>query len=155
MILYSTLVGATATSGGRTLHLSGIGAQIGQSLLWSDSSATCSAAVDSIQTLGNNVGALGCSLNAPSDAISSTLAGLGLGEFANYGGRLDLYLPLPGSPAVDRALDTCGLDARLKPAPIDGDNNGSALCDSGAVERQLREPPPALFRNGFESEIQQ
>jgi predicted outer membrane repeat protein len=153
-IIYSSLVGATASSGGRTLHLSGISTEIGQSLLWSDSSDACSSAVGSIQSLGHNIGRLGCGLNDPSDAITSTFSGLGLGEFANYGGRLDVYLPLPGSAAIDRGVDACAFDARLKPAPIDGDGNDSVLCDSGAVERQLREPPAALFRNGFETEIQ-
>ncbi len=150
-ITYSTLVGAIASSGGRTLHLSGMSADIGQSLLWTNSSDICSTSAGSIQSLGNNIGRLGCSLDDPSDAITSAFSGLGLGEFANYGGGLDVYLPLPGSAAIDRGVDACAFDARLKPAPIDGNGDGSALCDSGAVERQLRELPAAVFRDGFET----
>jgi predicted outer membrane repeat protein len=152
-ITHNTLVGAQASSGGRTLHLSGMGARIGKSLLWSDSSMTCSAPPGLIQSERFNISTFSCGLNSVGDGFSETLAGFGLGEFANYGGRLDVYLPLPGSAAIDRSIDSCGfdaLDARGKPTPIDGDGNGSALCDVGAVERQLREPLPALFRDGFE-----
>ena len=150
----TTLMGAAATNGA-SINLTGsMRLQIERSLIWARAGSTCTTAVASgITSLGGNIGPLGCGMNAPSDAISSTFAGFGLGEFANYDGRVNTFLPLPSSPVIDRGGSGClSLDARRKPAPIDGDANGSALCDAGAVERQLREPPPALFRNGFESE---
>jgi predicted outer membrane repeat protein len=150
-----TLMGASASSGGSTIHLSGnIRLDVSRSLLWARAGTTCvTADTTSIVTLGSNIGGLGCSLGHGADAISSTFAGFGLGEFANYGGRVDTYLPLPGSAAIDRGGTFCLSDARGRPAPVDGDGSGSVLCDAGAVERQLQEPPPALFRNGFESEL--
>lgn len=149
-----TLMGAMASAGGSTLHISGtMGVEIEQTLLWPGAGLACvSQIIGAIESLGGNIGSPLCGMLAPSDATSTTFAGFGLGEFANYGSALDTFLPLPGSPAIDRSLRSCSFDARGKPAPVDGDGNGSALCDAGAVERQLREPPPALFRNGFESE---
>jgi len=128
-------------------------AEIVRSLLWARAGTPCvSPGGAGITSLGGSIGALGCGLNAPTDAISSTFAGFGLGDFADYGGRVNTFLPLPGSPALDRGGAACSnsQDARDKPAPIDGDANGSVLCDAGAVERQLLELPAALFRNGFE-----
>lgn len=150
----ATLMGGSASNGG-TLNLGGsMQLQIQRSLIWARAGTTCmtpSPGIASITSLGGNIGALGCGLNAGSDGISSTFAGFGLGEFANYGGSINTFLPLPGSAAIDRGGEGClSQDARLKPAPIDGDGNGSVLCDAGAVERQLVETPAALFRNGFE-----
>ena len=154
LIANATLMAGSASSGS-ALNLSGtMRVEIERSLIWPRTGSGCTIAAAGITSLGGNIGPLGCSLNAPSDAISSTFAGFGLGEFANYGGRVNTFLPQPGSAVIDRGGTDCLLqDARGKPAPIDGDGNGSVLCDAGAVERQLREPPPALFRNGFESEI--
>jgi hypothetical protein len=42
------------------------------------------------------------------------------------------------------------VDARDRARPVDGDQNGSALCDIGAAERQLVEVNDTLFRNGFD-----
>lgn len=63
-----------------------------------------------------------------------------------------MFLPPSGSPVIDRAGNACfSFDARDKPAPVAGDDNGSASCDSGAAGRQLVESPGALFRDGFEA----
>ncbi|MBK8284011.1 MAG: hypothetical protein IPK97_03580 [Ahniella sp.] len=149
----TTLMGASASSGGSSIHLANnVRLDSLRSLIWARAGTTCfTTAGASINSLGSNIGALGCSLNDPTDAISSTFAGFGLGELANYGGPVDVYLPMPGSAAIDRGGESCSFDARNKPAPVDGDGNGSVLCDAGAAERQLIELPPALFRDGFES----
>jgi predicted outer membrane repeat protein len=150
----STLMGASASSGGSSIHLVGnLRLDTESSLIWARAGTPCGTASGaSINSLGNNLGPLGCSLNAPSDAIAGTFGGFGLGEFANYGGRLNVFLPLPGSAVVDRAGNACfSFDVREKPAPVDGDNNGSVLCDAGSVERQRVEVPGSLFRDGFES----
>ena len=153
LLTRSTLMGASASTSGSSIQLSGnFRLEVESSLILARAGTTCmTGAGATISSLGFNIGALGCSLNAGSDAISSSFAGFGLGEFANYGGRPHVYLPLPGSVAIDRSERPCSFDARDKPAPIDGDNNGSVLCDSGAVERQRIEVPAALFRDGFES----
>ena len=149
-----TLMGATASAGGSTLHISGtMGVDIEQTLLWPGAGVACVSQTGAIFSLGGNIGSPLCGMVAPSDATSTTFEGFGLGEFANYGSALDTFLPLPASPAIDRSQRSCSFDARRKPAPVDGDGNGSALCDAGAVERQRIEVPAALFRDGFESEL--
>ncbi len=149
----STLMGASASTGGSTLQLGGtMRVEVQRSLIWARAGTACVSSLSNIISLGGNIGPLGCGLNAASDANASTFADFGLGEFANYRGRLITFLPQLGSPVIDRGGTNClAQDARNMPAPIDGDGNGSALCDAGAVERQLRELPAALFRNGFES----
>lgn len=150
----SSLMGGSASSTGSTLQLAGvINMDIAGSLIWSRSGSACNiVAPATVTSFGGNLGQLGCSLNAGSDAISSTLAGFGLGEFADYGGNHHTLLPMVGSPVIDRDGTSCAsTDSRGRPSPVDGDGNGGVVCDAGAVERQLIELPAALFRDGFEN----
>lgn len=149
----STLMGGSASTQGSTLQMTGVATlEIEGSLIWQRAGTACNIVAPAVvNSLGGNIGQLGCSLNAGSDAISSTFAGFGLAEFANYGGNRSSFLPLPGSPVLDRNGTFCAsTDSRGRPSPVDGDANGSVLCDAGAVERQLIEVPGALFRNGFQ-----
>ncbi len=152
-LLNSTLMGAQSSIGGNNVHLSGeIQFNYKSSLLWPRQGAACvNVAPSGISSLGGNITDSSCNLSQSNDLIATTFSGFGLGEFANYGGAHNTFLPLPGSIAIDLAEISCEpQDSRKKNAPIDGDGNGSALCDSGAVERQLVETAGALFRNGFE-----
>jgi len=67
-----------------------------------------------------------------------------LGALAENGGPTWTLLPGFGSPAIDAGTNAgCpSLDQRSAPRPLDGDNNGSAICDVGAVE--VPEPGAAL-----------
>ncbi len=58
------------------------------------------------------------------------------GDFGDYGGLTRLFALLTGSPVIDQgspsvcpATDQIGLSR-----PVDGDGNGSAICDMGAFE---------------------
>ena len=59
-----------------------------------------------------------------------------LGALTNNGGYVATHALLPGSPAID-AGDSArcpATDARTIARPYDGDGNGAAVCDMGAVE---------------------
>lgn len=85
---------------------------------------------------GGNVEGAGdtCGLTQPSDRIGvAELALAPLGTSANGTAAHGL---LGASPAIDAALAaSCpATDQRGEPRPIDGDGDGGAQCDSGAVE---------------------
>ena len=74
-----------------------------------------------------------CGLNQSGDqqGVDPLLSTLG-----NYGGDVQTHALRPGSPAIDTGDNArCpATDARNIARPYDGDGNGSAVCDSGAVE---------------------
>lgn len=71
-----------------------------------------------------------------------------LGPLLRLGAHTWAHLPLPGSPAIDRG--TAALcspsDQREIVRPFDGDENGQATCDIGAIEIA-----GDLFASGFET----
>jgi hypothetical protein len=60
-----------------------------------------------------------------------------LGPLADNGGPTPTHALLPGSAALDSGDNaTCAsVDQRGRFRPVDGDGNGSAVCDRGAVEQ--------------------
>jgi CSLREA domain-containing protein len=59
-----------------------------------------------------------------------------LSPLGDHGGPTPTHVPLPDSPAVDLPSASCpGADQRGRPRPADGDLDGTAHCDAGAVER--------------------
>ena len=74
-----------------------------------------------------------------------------LGQLANNGGSTLTHAPLVGSPAIDAGDDSLcvGLDQRGVKRPQDGDDDGSVLCDIGAVEF-IFESDELIFSNGFD-----
>lgn len=78
-----------------------------------------------------------CQLTDPTDLVD--LEEIGLGPLADNGGPTRTHLPRPGSPAIDAAGLSCdAFDQRGFPRPEDGDFDGIAHCDAGAVEAYSR-----------------
>ena len=102
----------------------------------------CSANPDGIFSLGHNLtdgDGTDCLLEQATDQLLTDPL---LGLLASNGGPTRSHLPLAGSPAIDAggAAGCFFSDQRGHPRPLDGDENGSAICDVGAVEV----PEPAL-----------
>jgi hypothetical protein len=97
---------------------------------------------------GNNLVGPGCG-RIGSDGAVQNAGELQLSALADHGGDVHTLVPAVTSPAIDRRA-CVNVDARGRPRPVDADQNGSPLCDIGAVERQLVETADELFRDGFE-----
>jgi CSLREA domain-containing protein len=71
-----------------------------------------------------------------------------LGPLRRMGRRSWAHLPQPGSPAIDAGANAlCSPDDQLgTPRPLDGNNDGQAFCDIGAIESAGE-----LFLAGFET----
>ena len=95
---------------------------------------------------GNIVGdSAHCQFDAvPSDQLDADPA---LGPLAENGGFTRTHLP--GGDALDRGItENCAAtDQRGVERPIDGDADGVAVCDVGAVEREL----DLIFFSGFDA----
>jgi hypothetical protein len=89
---------------------------------------------------GNIDGDDSCGLTAEGDQPETDPL---LGALAANGGPTDTHLPLEGSPAIDAALaGPCpGTDQRGETRPQDGNDDGTAACDVGAVEVAAQPDP--------------
>jgi hypothetical protein len=121
------------------------------SMIFGGGNPNCRSLVDPTSQYlsgGNNLVGPGCP-RIGSDGAVQTQAELQLSTLSDHGGDVKTLLPALTSPAIDRR--TCvNVDARERPRPVDADQNGSALCDIGAVERQVLELNDVLFSDGFE-----
>ncbi len=72
-----------------------------------------------------------------------------LGPLSHNGGPTMTHLPVAGSPAIDNGDDVLctELDQRSELRPEDGDDDGSPVCDIGAVE--LGSLEDLIFKDGF------
>ena len=106
----------------------------------------CRTTTPAIAGLGNLTTDASCFAVLPSATQVATAA---------VNGTVNLFDAMPvlryaiNSPAVDGASTSQCLatDARGTARPIDGNADGSALCDVGAFEREAE----LIFRNGFEN----
>ena len=99
-------------------------------------SMNCSSNSLGIGSAGHNLtdtASSDCDLTNATDTVSTNPL---LGALANNGGPTQTHLPLAGRPAIDHGdpLSCPAADQRPSPRPRDGDNNGSSICDIGAVE---------------------
>ncbi len=103
---------------------------------------------------GGNIESPGytCYLQHPTDRAN--IADPGIAPLSDNGGSTLTHALLPGSPAVDTAIDNqCpATDQRGFGRPIDGDGDGIATCDVGAFElhpESLAVDIPTLSPAGF------
>ncbi len=97
----------------------------------------------------------GCPGNSPGDRPFSPDAFFDeiLGPLRQGTGPTPSHVPLAGSPAIDAGdpvpcdlSEELGLDQRGQRRPVDGDGDGSAACDIGSVEFNLRDALEQLVR---------
>jgi len=137
---YSTVAenGAYGIRGGGVVRADG-------SIIAGHGTANCEIA---ITTLGHNLeDGFSCGLSAP----AGDLIGVDplLQPLAGAGGSTPTMALGAGSPAIDSggAVGCPATDQRGVGRPVDGDENGLAVCDIGAFEFQ----PGVIFKDDFES----
>jgi len=108
----------------------------------------CAISANAVLTsLGGNAFGQGNTCGSGRGTADLQIDSAGLAPLSAGPDGLPIRLPLPGSPLID-ALPAVGClptDARGFPRPQDGDNNGVAACDIGAVERRR----DWIFRDRF------
>ncbi|MCI0395545.1 MAG: hypothetical protein L0322_11470, partial [Chloroflexi bacterium] len=105
-----------------------------QSTIIASSAGSDNCAGEANLSLGYNIASDGtCNLTGPGDQPNTAPL---LGALANNGGPTWTHLPAEGSPAIDLGHPTgCpATDQRGVLRPQDGDGDGTAVCDVGAVE---------------------
>lgn len=143
----ATFSGNTSATGGGTLMPSvGDSVTLTNTLLDGDCGGQGNA---DYRSLGGNLESPGnsCGFDRPDDLVA--VPDPGLGPLAPNGGPTPTHALLAGSPALDAGRDAGALpfDQRGEPRPADGDNDGVARTDIGAVEM----PGPGIFADDFES----
>lgn len=150
---HSTLLGSVAGFGS-ALYSTGSGTQftINNSIVLGFGVDTCAGLP--INSNGGNFMPANCQPGGINDVPIATASDVNLSAPTNNGAYVLALVPNVGSAVIDHvACDPQrSTDQRGFTVPQDGDGDGSALCDSGASERQPGEPIPAfvLFANGFE-----
>jgi hypothetical protein len=151
-LLHNTFASNAATIGAGVAISGSVALQLKNSVFAAGAFGTnCGAITGTIGSLGGNlVDDASCTgMTQPGDVTNQPA---GLGPLANNGGLVAgvagtpifTHLPISGSLAVDTATCEFGAqtDQRGIARPQDGDLNGSALCDKGAVERTFVPIPP-------------
>jgi hypothetical protein len=144
-IIHCTVSGnsATGSDGGGGLRVKGNSVTLRNSIIHGNTSPSATSASDllhdgSITKSGNNIiGANAGSIAMLGSAHSSTAPNLD--ALGDHGGPVPTMPPLDGSPAIEGVAavnEAAGVttDGRGAPRLIDGDGNGTALADIGAVE---------------------
>jgi predicted outer membrane repeat protein len=131
----STFVGNVAGPGlGAIYALPGSVVQFASSIVAGNTGGDCVVSGGSFDSAGNNIDSdASCGLFEGGDRPGTDPQ---LGQLADNGGPTLTHLPGPGSPALDggNAMDCPATDQRGQMRPTDGNGDGVASCDIGAVE---------------------
>lgn len=126
-----TLSGNSAPSGAGFRTEAGSTTNLNNTIVSGSAGDNCSGPIVSF---GHNLSSDNqCPLTAAGDIINSDAK---LGPLQDNGGATQTHALLSGSPAIDAGDNTpCpGTDQRGVVRPVDGNSDGVAICDIGAVE---------------------
>jgi hypothetical protein len=139
----STIASNTSPQPGNGISTGSVGsvANVKNTIVSNNSSTNCSNPMGgTISSQANNIdNDNSCGLNQPTDKPNRDPL---LGPLANNGGQTDTHALLSGSPAIDTGDSEQPADQRGVRRPQDGDNDGTAVDDMGAFEKETAPPPP-------------
>ena len=112
--------------------------------------------MDNNNIIGQNgdAGTVGAVLGV-SDVTPAGLTSTVIAPLADNGGTTLTHEPIAGGLAVDAVPFGCrpNTDQLDRIRPWDGNNDGSELCDVGAVEFRSVTESDLIFKDGFDSSI--
>jgi predicted outer membrane repeat protein len=149
-LVNSTLIGSVANQGSSIFATSKTDVRLQRSLVFPLIGGACVTSGDGIVRSdgANIVPTAGCPITALDQSVAN-VADIGLSALTTFPDGSRAYLPGPTSIALDQQACDATTDQRGLSRLVDIDQDGFALCDAGAIERQLSETPD-LFKNGFE-----